>query len=56
MRTPAEQRLIDRYELLRRELANLDRQADRLDAELVDLENHLPNDYQHPGDATPEQT
>jgi hypothetical protein len=50
MASPLQNRIIQRYESLRRELAKLDQRIRRIDAELVELERQLPDGYEYPGD------
>ncbi len=43
--------LITRYETLRLRLQELDEQAERLDREIAEMEQLLPEEYVYPGDA-----
>ena len=46
-----ERELIERYEMLRKELNSLDAKLNEIDAELVQIERKLPEDYHYPGDS-----
>lgn len=47
-----EAEVIARYEALRCKLESLTAEADRVDAELVEIERRLPDDYHYRGDAS----
>lgn len=50
MTTPDDATLIAEYELLRRELEELDKRTNQVDARLVELDKLLPDSYTYPGD------
>ena len=45
-------RLIGEYEWMRRMMQHLDMQTERIDREMIVLEELLPDDYTFPGDPT----
>ncbi len=42
--------LIAEYEWLRRMMSHLEIQTERIDRQLIEMENHLSDDYTFPGD------
>ena len=50
MFTDDEAKMIAEYERLRRKLDELDREAERVDARLIELDRLLPDDYDYPPD------
>ncbi len=42
--------MIAEYEWLRRMMNHLEMQTERIDRQLIELENRLPDDYTFPGD------
>ncbi|MBU4271162.1 MAG: hypothetical protein KKA28_04785 [Planctomycetes bacterium] len=42
--------LIAEYEWLRRMISHLEMQTERIDQQLIEMENRLPDDYNFPGD------